>query len=134
MLSASPTASPSTNVSVRLQSRRKILARRDVLRQLTNPEPHSDMNRFLDALGAGENVLVASTVAEEDSEIVGWAICDWFLDWQIVDVFVRPDRRKQGIGTKLLERLFEELDVPETGIVPMVGPGFHWTQFPVDTF
>lgn len=51
--------------------------------------------------------------AELDGRVVGYLVCSR-LDtvWHVMNVSVDPDRRRTGIATRLLRRLFAELDPP----------------------
>jgi len=46
--------------------------------------------------------------AFEGSDLLGYVINSRYVDaWHIMNVAVDPDRRRRGIATRLLERLFE---------------------------
>jgi [ribosomal protein S18]-alanine N-acetyltransferase len=49
-------------------------------------------------------------LAAEDSEgLVGYLVCARYDDvWHLMNVAVHPERRRRGIATDLIERLFEE--------------------------
>jgi [ribosomal protein S18]-alanine N-acetyltransferase len=49
-------------------------------------------------------------LAAEDSEgLVGYLVCARYDDvWHLMNVAVHPERRRRGIATELIERLFEE--------------------------
>jgi [ribosomal protein S18]-alanine N-acetyltransferase len=49
-------------------------------------------------------------LAAEDSEgLLGYLVCARYDDvWHLMNVAVRPERRRRGIATELIERLFEE--------------------------
>src|SRR5919106_4167716 len=49
-------------------------------------------------------------LAAEDAEgLVGYLVCARYDEvWHLMNVAVQPDRRRQGIATELIERLFEE--------------------------
>jgi ribosomal-protein-alanine N-acetyltransferase len=52
-------------------------------------------------------------VALEEGEIVGYLVCSRYdTVWHLMNVAVDPHRRRQGIATSLLERLFEQADKP----------------------
>src|SRR3954453_9478532 len=57
-------------------------------------------------------------LAAEDSEgLVAYLVCARYDDvWHLMNVAVRPERRRRGIATDLIERLFEE-----------AGPGARFT-------
>jgi [ribosomal protein S18]-alanine N-acetyltransferase len=41
--------------------------------------------------------------------LAGYLICSRYADvWHLMNIAVAPDRRRQGIATRLMERLFEE--------------------------
>ena len=47
--------------------------------------------------------------AAGDEGLVGYLVCSRYADvWHLMNVAVPPDRRRQGIASRLLERLFEE--------------------------
>jgi ribosomal-protein-alanine N-acetyltransferase len=51
--------------------------------------------------------------ALEDGEMVGYLVCSRYdTIWHLMNVAVDPPRRRQGIATALLERLFEQADKP----------------------
>ena len=51
--------------------------------------------------------------AIEDGEMVGYLVCSRYdTVWHLMNVAVEPDRRRQGIASALLERLFEQADKP----------------------
>lgn len=44
----------------------------------------------------------------EDGTLVGYLIVSRYVDaWHVMNVAIRPDRRRRGIASSLLERLFE---------------------------
>jgi [ribosomal protein S18]-alanine N-acetyltransferase len=47
--------------------------------------------------------------AEDDRGLVGYLVCARYDDvWHLMNVAVHPDRRRHGVATELIERLFEE--------------------------
>jgi ribosomal-protein-alanine N-acetyltransferase len=49
-----------------------------------------------------------------DMELVGYLVCSRFdTVWHIMNVAVDPDRRRHGIASTLLSRLFERIDDPD---------------------
>jgi ribosomal-protein-alanine N-acetyltransferase len=47
--------------------------------------------------------------AATDDGLVGYLVCSRYADvWHLMNVAVEPDRRREGIATRLMERLFEE--------------------------
>jgi [ribosomal protein S18]-alanine N-acetyltransferase len=51
--------------------------------------------------------------ALEDGELIGYLVCSRYdTVWHLMNVAVDPSRQRQGIATKLLERLFEQGDKP----------------------
>jgi [ribosomal protein S18]-alanine N-acetyltransferase len=41
--------------------------------------------------------------------LAGYLVCSRYADvWHLMNIAVAPDRRRQGIATRLMERLFEE--------------------------
>ena len=49
-------------------------------------------------------------LAAEDSEgLVGYLVCARYDDvWHLMNVAVHPERRRRGVATELIERLFED--------------------------
>lgn len=116
---------------VRLQSRDEVQARIAELRPLTMADDSSDMNRLLDEVVEGTDKLLASTIALEDGRVVGWASAEQFRDQVVAGVFVHPDSRRQGIGSKLVELLLAELTRVRPGVRPRTGPERFWDRFAV---
>jgi ribosomal-protein-alanine N-acetyltransferase len=51
--------------------------------------------------------------ALEDGAMVGYLVCSRYdTVWHLMNVAVEPHRRRQGIATALLDRLFEQADKP----------------------
>jgi ribosomal-protein-alanine N-acetyltransferase len=51
--------------------------------------------------------------ALEDGELICYLVCSRYdTVWHLMNVAVDPSRQRQGIATKLLERLFEQGDKP----------------------
>jgi [ribosomal protein S18]-alanine N-acetyltransferase len=51
--------------------------------------------------------------ALEDGVIVGYLVCSRYdTVWHLMNVAVEPHRRRQGIASALLDRLFEQADKP----------------------
>jgi ribosomal-protein-alanine N-acetyltransferase len=51
--------------------------------------------------------------ALEDGELIGYLVCSRYdTVWHLMNIAVDPSRQRQGIATKLLERLFERGDKP----------------------
>jgi len=47
--------------------------------------------------------------AVTDEGLVGYLVCSRYADvWHLMNVAVPPDKRRQGIASRLMERLFEE--------------------------
>src|SRR5262245_32224014 len=47
--------------------------------------------------------------AEDDEGLVGYLVCARYDDvWHLMNVAVNPERRRRGVATELIERLFEE--------------------------
>jgi ribosomal-protein-alanine N-acetyltransferase len=47
--------------------------------------------------------------AEDDEGLVGYMVCARYDDvWHLMNVAVHPERRRRGVATELIERLFEE--------------------------
>ena len=59
---------------------------------------------------------ICLAVADGDS-LVGYLVCSRYADvWHLMNVAVSPDRRREGIASQLLDRLFDE-----------AGPQAHYT-------
>ena len=51
--------------------------------------------------------------ALDDGAMVGYLVCSRYdTVWHLMNVAVDPSRRREGIATSLLERLFEQADKP----------------------
>ncbi len=51
---------------------------------------------------------ICLTVTDREG-MVGYLVCSRFADvWHLMNIAVTPDRRREGIARRLLERLFEE--------------------------
>jgi ribosomal-protein-alanine N-acetyltransferase len=47
--------------------------------------------------------------AEDDSGLVGYLVCSRYDEvWHLMNVAIHPERRRLGIATDLIERLFDE--------------------------
>ena len=47
--------------------------------------------------------------AEADGGLIGYLVCSRYADvWHLMNVAVTPEWRRQGLASRLLERLFEE--------------------------
>jgi len=47
--------------------------------------------------------------AEDDDGLVGYLVCARYDDvWHLMNVAVNPERRRRGVATELIERLFDE--------------------------
>jgi ribosomal-protein-alanine N-acetyltransferase len=55
--------------------------------------------------------------AEDENGLIGYLVCSRYDDvWHLMNVAIHPERRRLGIATDLIERLFEE-----------AGPGARYT-------
>jgi [ribosomal protein S18]-alanine N-acetyltransferase len=55
--------------------------------------------------------------AQDEDGLVGYLVCARYDDvWHLMNVAINPERRRQGVATELIERLFEE-----------AGPGGRFT-------
>jgi [ribosomal protein S18]-alanine N-acetyltransferase len=62
-------------------------------------------------------------VATADEEIAGYVICSRHdTVWHLMDIAVAPERRRQGIGTALVEALLERLPGPDEPLTLEVRP------------
>jgi ribosomal-protein-alanine N-acetyltransferase len=47
--------------------------------------------------------------AVDDEGLIGYLVCSRYADvWHLMNVAISPDRRREGIASRLLERLFEK--------------------------
>ena len=47
--------------------------------------------------------------AADEQGLVGYLVCSRYADvWHLMNIAVDPERRRRGIATELIERLFEE--------------------------
>jgi ribosomal-protein-alanine N-acetyltransferase len=47
--------------------------------------------------------------AEDEEGLVGYLVCARYDEvWHLMNVAVRPERRRRGVATELIERLFDE--------------------------
>jgi ribosomal-protein-alanine N-acetyltransferase len=47
--------------------------------------------------------------AEDEQGLLGYLVCARYDDvWHLMNVAIHPERRREGIATELIERLFEE--------------------------
>jgi ribosomal-protein-alanine N-acetyltransferase len=47
--------------------------------------------------------------AEGDEGLIGYLVCSRYADvWHLMNIAVTPEWRRQGVASRLLERLFEE--------------------------
>jgi ribosomal-protein-alanine N-acetyltransferase len=70
------------------------------------PTPWS-RSMFASELAKPSSVCLGAFDSETD-ELVGYLIISRYVDaWHVMNVAVAPDRRRHGIATTLLERLFE---------------------------
>jgi ribosomal-protein-alanine N-acetyltransferase len=61
---------------------------------------------FVLELSKPSGICLAAT-AEDD--LVGYLVCSRYADvWHLMNVAVTPQRRREGIASRLLERLFDE--------------------------
>jgi ribosomal-protein-alanine N-acetyltransferase len=55
--------------------------------------------------------------AEDETGLIGYLVCSRYDEvWHLMNVAIHPDKRRAGIATDLIERLFEE-----------AGPGARYT-------
>jgi [ribosomal protein S18]-alanine N-acetyltransferase len=86
------------------------------------PTPWS-LAMFVLELSKASGICLAAFVDESpavasprgrDKKLVGYLICSRYdTVWHIMNVAVDPDRRRHGIASTLLTRLFERVDDPE---------------------
>jgi [ribosomal protein S18]-alanine N-acetyltransferase len=70
------------------------------------PTPWS-LAMFVLELSKPSGICLAAT--DEDDRLVAYTVCSRYADvWHIMNIAVSPERRRMGIGSELLERLFEE--------------------------
>lgn len=52
---------------------------------------------------------ICLAITGDDDQLIGYLVCSRYDDiWHLMNVAIDPDRRRQGIATELIERLFEE--------------------------
>jgi ribosomal-protein-alanine N-acetyltransferase len=52
--------------------------------------------------------------AGDDDGLVGYLVCSRYADvWHLMNIAIDPDRRREGVATKLLQRLLEEAGTDE---------------------
>jgi [ribosomal protein S18]-alanine N-acetyltransferase len=69
------------------------------------PAPWS-LAMFVLELSKPSSVCLA---AVEEDRLIGYLVCSRYADvWHLMNVAIEPGRRRQGIATDLIERLFEE--------------------------
>jgi ribosomal-protein-alanine N-acetyltransferase len=74
------------------------------------PTPWS-LAMFVLELSKPSGICLAAT--DEDGRLAGYLVCSRYdTVWHLMNVAVDPDRRREGIATRLLRRLFEEADKP----------------------
>src|SRR5918995_6479000 len=74
------------------------------------PTPWS-LAMFVLELSKASGICLAAFL---DGELVGYLVCSRYdTVWHIMNVSVDPDRRRHGIASTLLTRLFESVDDPE---------------------
>jgi ribosomal-protein-alanine N-acetyltransferase len=61
---------------------------------------------FVLELSKPSSICVA---AATDDGLVGYLVCSRYADvWHLMNIAVEPDRRREGIATQLMDRLFDE--------------------------
>jgi [ribosomal protein S18]-alanine N-acetyltransferase len=76
----------------------------EAIEQRAYPTPWS-RSMFASELAKPTSICLG---AFEGDDLLGYVINSRYVDaWQIMNVAVDPDRRRRGIATRLLERLFE---------------------------
>ena len=74
------------------------------------PTPWS-LAMFVLELSKPSGICLAAFV---EDELAGYLVCSRYdTIWHIMNVAVDPDRRRHGIGSTLLSRLFERIDDPD---------------------
>lgn len=62
-------------------------------------------------------------VAVAGGEVAGYAICSRYdTVWHLMDIAVDPERRREGVATRLVESLIERLPTPDEAITLEVRP------------
>lgn len=114
--------SPRVSVTYQYQTNAEVLARLPEFRALTSEDSSSDLNILLDDLLAGKSPIIAALSAEVGSMLVGWVAYERLprrgkRTSYIVNTFVLPEYRYQGIANSLLTLLFQHPQVAETKIL-----------------
>lgn len=127
-------APPKSEVLYELLIPSKIRDRLGEFRKLTMPCGDSDMNRTLNQVqeGTGNSVLITAFSASFEGQLVGWSIIDYFRTKYLINVFVRKDFRKKGIGAQLVEHallLFQQ-GFPGIPLISSAEPKSFWKKFP----
>ena len=74
------------------------------------PTPWS-LAMFVLELSKASGICLAAFV---DGELAGYLVCSRYdTVWHVMNVAVDPDRRRHGIASTLLSRLFERVDDPD---------------------
>jgi GNAT superfamily N-acetyltransferase len=125
-----------SDVTLRLVEQSEVLARMPEFRALTQKFANgpSDMNSILNILPTTRPFIVAAV--ERDGCLIGWATCyRGFFRWSVkymLDVFVDPGNRRQGIGRQVVEAALSENesqngDAPEVVVEPAMES--FWAAF-----
>jgi ribosomal-protein-alanine N-acetyltransferase len=77
------------------------------------PTPWS-LAMFVLELSKPSGICLAAVDSESGrDELVGYCVCSRYdTVWHVMNVAINPDRRREGIASALLQRLFEEADKP----------------------
>ena len=96
-----------TTIELRLLGLGDLRAIEEIERR-SYPTPWS-RSMFAGELAKTSSICIGAFEAEgEDGELCGYLVVSRYVDaWHVMNIAVNPDQRGRGIGTMLLERLFE---------------------------
>jgi [ribosomal protein S18]-alanine N-acetyltransferase len=96
-----------TTIELRLLGLGDLRAIEEIERR-SYPTPWS-RSMFAGELAKPSSICLGAFEAEgEDGELCGYLVVSRYVDaWHVMNIAVDPDHRGRGIGTMLLERLFE---------------------------